>query len=273
MNAQDQWLAAADKYEAYSRKTSLRPDSKKRDKPSKEDEKRFRRLPETIKRLFKKGLLREGPTKFSQAEVDEIIREEAPRAKNTGTKTPEGPAWFKDIWRLLVLHKYSYRCWICGRDGNAVLAKIGYAPRFELDHVIAKARKHGPHYSLKNILPACRECNTARGQMETELFVKSLETIARSVAERRPGSGHGVVVLLLRADGPDLFVSTSPRCGRPEVYAFIPPDVHELWPTELFVSSAVAAEAIAHALEHGQPKPHLHWVRNGDFSRGAAERR
>lgn len=86
-------------------------------------------------------------------------------------------------------------------------------------------------------------------------------------------AGHGLVVLLMRSDGPDLFVSAAARCGLPEVYVFIPPNVHELWPRELFVSSAVAAEAIAYALEHGQPKPDLHWVRNGDFSRGAAERR
>ena len=85
--------------------------------------------------------------------------------------------------------------------------------------------------------------------------------------------GHGTVVLLLRWDAPDLFVSAAPRPGQPEVYVFIPPNVHERWPSELFVSPTLAREAIEHALEHGQPHPALHWIANGDFLRGEAEQR
>ena len=85
--------------------------------------------------------------------------------------------------------------------------------------------------------------------------------------------GHGVAVLLLRWEGPDLFVSTGPRSGKPEVYVFIPPNVHELWPKELFVSASVASRAIEHALEHGRPDPSLSWIANGEFTRGSADPR
>jgi hypothetical protein len=85
--------------------------------------------------------------------------------------------------------------------------------------------------------------------------------------------GHGVAVLLMRWDGPDVFVSSAPRPGRPDVYVFIPPNVHELWPPELFVTPSIAARAIEHALAHGDRHPELFWIANGNFKRGKAEPR
>ena len=63
------------------------------------------------------------------------------------------------------------------------------------------------------------------------------------------------------------FVATGKKLSKPEVYVELGGQGQELWPRELFVSFAIAQQAVLHLLRTGNRDPSLTWVAIDAFPR------
>jgi len=63
------------------------------------------------------------------------------------------------------------------------------------------------------------------------------------------------------------FLANRPQFSPPSVEINLGGQALERWPRELFVSEALATEALEYFLEYAKPKPSLSWTGTGDFPR------
>lgn len=63
------------------------------------------------------------------------------------------------------------------------------------------------------------------------------------------------------------FLANRPQFSPPSIEINLGGQALECWPRELFVSDALAAEALEYFLEYAKPKPSLSWTGTGDFPR------
>lgn len=94
------------------------------------------------------------------------------------------------LQRALLLNFAGYTCAYCGRTAWGVYAeRVRKEPprtlRFELDHRITRRRLANPEaFDAKNLVVACRSCNTIKGEMEVGRFFCELESLAAAVMSR-----------------------------------------------------------------------------------------
>jgi hypothetical protein len=80
--------------------------------------------------------------------------------------------------------------------------------------------------------------------------------------------GHGYVVQCFEDEmSLGYFLSGKKPLTAPQVDIVLGGQAQERWPRELFVSTALAADAMDVFLESGTQKPTLHWVRGDRFPR------
>lgn len=78
--------------------------------------------------------------------------------KRRAAKTENGGSHTLRQWRDLVI-RYGHRCYYCGRGERALTR----------DHIVPLNRGGGD--GIDNIVPACRPCNAAKGQMSFKEFL------------------------------------------------------------------------------------------------------
>ena len=85
--------------------------------------------------------------------------------------------------------------------------------------------------------------------------------------------GHGFDVQCFEKPESDSeFLASDTVLSAPEVYIEIGGQTQELWPKQLFVSRALALEAVRHFLETGRENPSLVWVPIARFPRRTVPR-
>jgi hypothetical protein len=80
--------------------------------------------------------------------------------------------------------------------------------------------------------------------------------------------GHGFVVQCFEDETSwGFFLAREEPLSTPEVDIVFDDQAQERWPSQLFVDTEVAIEAVDFFLLSGRQKPSLHWVRGEGFSR------
>ena len=99
--------------------------------------------------------------------------------------------------RAYLLNNTGYRCEYCHRTafgvfGEAVGTESRRTLRFEIDHRITRRRlKNARQFDANNLVAACRSCNTIKGEMSEERFLRELESLAVGFVRSRGLSGVG----------------------------------------------------------------------------------
>ncbi|MGH9896825.1 MAG: HNH endonuclease, partial [bacterium] len=94
--------------------------------------------------------------------------------------------------RALLLNEAGYTCAYCRRSAWGVLDEdTGDQPRrtlrFEVDHETTRRRlRDRNRFDAKNLVIACRSCNTVKAEMRMERFLIELKSLARAVSDSRP---------------------------------------------------------------------------------------
>ncbi len=158
-----------DRHGRFDRNEEARRDKRRR---------HARRVEKAVAWLKEQGGLPSSPRRLSQRHVDWLVR--LARRKRSG-KRPLGPIRLRYLWQAIVLDRWNYTCWYCGRKAEQVYQEEGRTLRFEMDHWKVARADGGADYSLSNIRPACRTCNVGRGRMPHGLFRKELRSLARAV--------------------------------------------------------------------------------------------
>lgn len=181
------WRGALDTYVRYLEAPSCRPNKEARKRTSKSALGRIARLEKHLPGLVARDGFPASPDEVDQGVIDGLMVD-AGALPHGESKDFDGAPWFRDFWRMFINHRFDYTCWICGR--HAIKDAIPYEGdelvlRLELDHVIPRSQG-GAHYKLDHIRPACRVCNTARGQMEPELIYLEMRSLAETIMAKEP---------------------------------------------------------------------------------------
>lgn len=131
--------------------------------------------------LRERNLLPKLPRGLTQPWIDLLVRV-ARQRRGAGKKKAFGPVRLHYLWQAIVLDRWEYTCWYCGRHAMKVYENEGRTLRFEMDHWKVTRADGGEGFSLSNIRPACRTCNVARGRMPDSLFRRELKSLAASIA-------------------------------------------------------------------------------------------
>lgn len=94
--------------------------------------------------------------------------------------------------RTFLLNGAGYTCQYCGRTAWEVFDEAnGSEPRtlrFEIDHLVPKRKtEDSTVFDAKNLVLACRSCNTIKGEMDEKRFRVELQSLGRAV-HRKYGS-------------------------------------------------------------------------------------
>ena len=140
------------------------------------------RLLDKIGALRNDGILPASPDRLKTKTVQRLISRFAAHRE-----FPKARLWLQDLWRAVLLNRYSYTCCFCRRTAWGTHRELGATLRFELDHRFARARlRRRDDFDLRSICVACRSCNVVKGQMEVGRFVRERRSIAQAVAGHRP---------------------------------------------------------------------------------------
>ena len=99
------------------------------------------------------------------------------RPRDRGSNGTHGSHWIRPRKRLAIYLRDGFRCAYCGWDMH------GSAPsEITLDHL--RARLARPDHSARNLVAACRSCNSARGARPWRAFARTRQTWAWWPVER-----------------------------------------------------------------------------------------
>lgn len=140
-----------------------------------------RRVEKALGWLCEGNLVPKSPRGLTQPWIDRLVSA-ARRNRSRGKKRAFGPVRLRYLWQAIVLDRWEYTCWYCGRDALKVYENERRTLRFEMDHWKVTRADGGDEFSLSNIRPACRTCNVARGRMPDGLFRRELKSLAASIS-------------------------------------------------------------------------------------------
>ena len=124
------------------------------------------------------------PLEFKQEHVRLLFQG---KDLQVGSPNPRRSTRVGQLWTAIILDRWDFRCYWCGRSAFETFEREGRTLRLELDHQTPRA-SGGATLSLQNIRTACRSCNTLRGRLLPDMMRAELLSIARSVlkAENLP---------------------------------------------------------------------------------------
>ena len=150
------------------------------------------RLRETMLRILDSVVARRGAPKTEYlaalSDLEDLIEfrgRHVPRSDRCSSRLH----WH--FQRAFLLNASGYRCEYCGRSAREVFdEETGIEPRrtlrFEIDHRMTRRRIQNPdRFDPKNLVIACRSCNTIKAEMPEARFLQELKSLALAVAAQR----------------------------------------------------------------------------------------
>jgi hypothetical protein len=119
-----------------------------------------------------------------RSDLHELLRYSGPGVRK-GERCSKRLHWH--FQRALLLNEAGYACAYCRRTAWGVLSEdTGDQPRrtlrFEVDHETTRRRlKDRDVFEARNLVIACRSCNTIKAEMTKERFLIELKSLARAV--------------------------------------------------------------------------------------------
>ncbi|MFH1480312.1 MAG: HNH endonuclease signature motif containing protein [Pseudomonadota bacterium] len=141
-------------------------------------EKEKAKLIQAIEAMIERQSLPKRPEMIDQDWIDTLIRKENKDRRNFDKSSKT----IKSIWRALIYYRDKYTCEYCERDIDQVLNEIGVTLRLQLDHRNPKSISvQREDFDLTNIATSCKSCNTIKGKLDREKFVRELNSLAKAV--------------------------------------------------------------------------------------------